>query len=96
MEHFLWRKVVGLCQTIYAENPSNSSLNQPWNGFLSLRKTAARVLACNRGKLRIRYPGLPEGAMVEISVAIRTIMGQQIKEFVKYVVGNGTHEEARR
>ena len=32
----------------YAENPSNSSLNQPWNGFLSLRKTAARVLACNQ------------------------------------------------
>lgn len=28
----------------YAENPNNESLNQPWNGFLSLRKTTARVL----------------------------------------------------
>lgn len=28
----------------YAENPNDESLNQPWNGFLSLRKTTARVL----------------------------------------------------
>lgn len=28
----------------YAENPNDESLNQPWNGFLSLRKTTARIL----------------------------------------------------
>ncbi|WP_289290080.1 hypothetical protein [uncultured Bacteroides sp.] len=28
----------------YAENPNDESLNQPWNGFLSFRKTTARIL----------------------------------------------------
>ena len=28
----------------YAENQNDESLNQPWNGFLSLRKTTARIL----------------------------------------------------
>lgn len=28
----------------YAKNPTDPSLNQPWNGFLSLRKTTYRVL----------------------------------------------------
>lgn len=79
----------------YAENPSNSSLNQPWNGFLSLRKTAARVLACNQeGNAKDQVPsGLPEGAMVNIS-SNKDYYETTNKGVRKYVVGNGTHEEA--
>ena len=58
-------------------------------------QTAARVLACNQeGNAKDQVPsGLPEGAMVNIS-SNKDYYETTNKGVRKYVVGNGTHEEA--